>query len=93
MHHMKVLFLFISAMLNGIGAQPFPATTSPSRGYPLANSPGPLDIYNSQDSLYLQATSPQPTLSLGHSLAVSLYFFHLCHTNDTNLRLNKYFLR
>lgn len=59
-------------MLNGIGAQAaFPATTSPSRGLPLANSPGPLDIYNSQDSLYLQATSPQPTaLSLGHSLAV-----------------------
>ena len=62
----------LSAMLNGIGAQPFPATTSPSRGYPLANSPGPLDIYNSQDSLYLQATSPQPTLSLGHSLAGQL---------------------
>ncbi|CAG2200684.1 MSI [Mytilus edulis] len=59
----------LSAMLNGFGQSAFPATTSPSRGLPLANSPGPLDIYNSQDSLYLQATSPQPTLSLGHGLA------------------------
>ncbi|XP_076108073.1 RNA-binding protein Musashi homolog 2-like isoform X6 [Mytilus galloprovincialis] len=62
-------YYYPPAMLNGFGQSAFPATTSPSRGLPLANSPGPLDIYNSQDSLYLQATSPQPTLSLGHGLA------------------------
>ncbi|VDI53598.1 RNA-binding protein Musashi [Mytilus galloprovincialis] len=74
----------LSAMLNGFGQSAFPATTSPSRGLPLANSPGPLDIYNSQDSLYLQATSPQPTLSLGHGLAGHSLAGQLIATNFQN---------
>ncbi|XP_029637583.1 RNA-binding protein Musashi homolog 2 [Octopus sinensis] len=43
----------------------FPSATSPANGraFPAANSPGPIELYNSgQESLgYVQATSPQPS--------------------------------
>ncbi|CAE1261572.1 MSI [Acanthosepion pharaonis] len=60
------LFLSLSFMLNNFAPPAsFPSATSPAngRGFPAANSPGPIELYNSgQESLgYVQATSPQPS--------------------------------
>lgn len=57
-------------MINNLGQQIVPATSpNSSHRVPLANSPGPIDIYNSPDITgYLQATSPQPS-GFGHNLA------------------------
>jgi len=57
----------VLSVMNSYGAQSYgPAPTSPanSRGFPPANSPGALDMYNSsQDGVagYVQAASPQPS--------------------------------
>lgn len=52
-------------VLNNYGPQGFGPPTSPanSRGFPPANSPGPIDMYSSStDSVgYVQAASPQPS--------------------------------
>ncbi|XP_033748240.1 RNA-binding protein Musashi homolog 2-like isoform X2 [Pecten maximus] len=63
------------AVINNLGQQQaFPTATSPatsSRGIPLANSPGPCDLYSQDGLSYIQATSPQPS-SFGHNLAGQL---------------------
>ncbi|OWF40935.1 RNA-binding protein Musashi-like 2 [Mizuhopecten yessoensis] len=63
------------AVINNLGQQQaFPTATSPatsSRGIPLANSPGPCDLYSQDGLSYIQATSPQPS-SFGHNLATWL---------------------
>ncbi|XP_021373205.1 RNA-binding protein Musashi homolog 2-like isoform X15 [Mizuhopecten yessoensis] len=64
-----------TAVINNLGQQQaFPTATSPatsSRGIPLANSPGPCDLYSQDGLSYIQATSPQPS-SFGHNLAGQL---------------------
>uniref|UniRef100_T1J2Q0 Uncharacterized protein n=1 Tax=Strigamia maritima TaxID=126957 RepID=T1J2Q0_STRMM len=53
------------SVVNNYGPQGFGPPTSPAnnRAFPPANSPGPMDVYNSStDNVgYVQATSPQPT--------------------------------
>ncbi|KAK3084384.1 hypothetical protein FSP39_012660 [Pinctada imbricata] len=53
-----------TAVINSLG-QAFPTATSPAStrsAVPLANSPGPIDTFITQDGLsYIQATSPQPS--------------------------------
>ncbi|XP_033748250.1 RNA-binding protein Musashi homolog 2-like isoform X12 [Pecten maximus] len=66
---------YYPAVINNLGQQQaFPTATSPatsSRGIPLANSPGPCDLYSQDGLSYIQATSPQPS-SFGHNLAGQL---------------------
>ncbi|XP_013383440.1 RNA-binding protein Musashi homolog 2 isoform X12 [Lingula anatina] len=70
-----------TAMLNNF-PQGYGPPTSPAnnRGFPPANSPGPIDMtYNSNDSLsYVPAASPQPT-GFAPNLAVSRGFGSSSH--------------
>lgn len=62
--HLVVTSGGVLSVMNSYG-QSYGPPTSPanSRGFPPANSPGALDMYNSsQDSVgYVQAASPQPS--------------------------------